>query len=142
MLSVNHQNQFPAATISFNLLSNAALGSAVSTVDNAVRKLHLPPGISGSFQGTAQAFQASLAGEPLLILAALFTVYIVLGILYESLIHPVTILSTLPSAGCGALLALIDYAHRFNHHRADRHYFINWYRQEKCHHDDRLCLKC
>lgn len=107
LLSVNHQNQFPAATISFNLSPHAPLGNAVSEVENAVKTLHLPPGVIASFQGTAQAFKASLAGQPLLILAALLAVYIVLGILYESLIHPITILSTLPSAGCGALLALI-----------------------------------
>lgn len=107
LLSVNHQGQAPAATFSFNLLPNVALGDAVKAVENAVSKMHLPPEIIGSFQGTAQAFQSSLANEKYLVIAALIAVYIVLGILYESLIHPITILSTLPSAGVGALLALM-----------------------------------
>lgn len=107
LLSVNHQGQTPSATLSFNLLPNVALGDAVNQVSQVVENMHLPPTIRTSFQGTAQAFQASLANEPLLITAALLTVYIVLGILYESLIHPITILSTLPSAGVGALLALL-----------------------------------
>lgn len=107
LLTVNHQGQAPAATLSFNLLPNVALGDAVNLVGQTVAKMHLPATIQGSFQGTAQAFQSSLADEPYLILAALFAVYIVLGILYESTIHPITILSTLPSAGVGALLALI-----------------------------------
>jgi multidrug efflux pump len=106
-LAVNHQGQFPSVTISFNLPPGVALGDAVTAVDDAERELALPPDIRGSFQGTAQAYQASLASEPLLIAAALVTVYIVLGVLYESYIHPVTILSTLPSAGVGALVALI-----------------------------------
>ena len=105
-LAVNHQGQFPSVTISFNLTPGASLGQAVDAVDAAARAVGLPDKIRGSFQGTAQAFQASLSGEPLLILAALVTVYIVLGILYESYVHPLTILSTLPSAGVGALLAL------------------------------------
>lgn len=107
LLSVNHQGQAPSATISFNLLPNVALGDAVEQIQKAVEKLHLPNTIYGSFRGTAQAFQASLASEPVLILVALITVYIVLGILYESVIHPITILSTLPSAGVGALVALL-----------------------------------
>ncbi len=107
LLAVNHQSQFPAATISFNLLPGISLGDAVTEIQDTVAKMHLPQNVIGSFQGTAQAFQASLATEPYLILAALFAVYIVLGILYESLIHPITILSTLPSAGVGALLALL-----------------------------------
>jgi multidrug efflux pump len=106
-LAVNHQGQFPAVTISFNLPPGVALGDAVHAVEQATRDLRLPASVRGSFQGTAQAFQASLANEPLLILAALVTVYIVLGILYESYIHPLTILSTLPSAGVGAILALL-----------------------------------
>jgi multidrug efflux pump subunit AcrB len=104
---VNHQGQFPAVTVSFNLASGVALGQAVTAVEAATRQLGLPASIQGSFQGTAQAFQASLANEPLLILAALVAVYIVLGVLYESYIHPITILSTLPSAGVGAILALL-----------------------------------
>jgi multidrug efflux pump len=106
-LAVHHQGQFPAVTISFNLKDGASLGQAVSAIDGAVAELDAPPGLHASFSGAAQAFQESLASEPLLILAALITVYIVLGVLYESYIHPVTIISTLPSAGVGALLALM-----------------------------------
>jgi multidrug efflux pump len=106
-LAVNHQGQFPAVTISFNLAPGISLGDAVKAVESAERELGLPATIQAGFQGTAQAFQASLANEPLLILAALVTVYIVLGVLYESFVHPFTILSTLPSAGVGALLALL-----------------------------------
>jgi multidrug efflux pump len=106
-LAVNHQSQFPAVTVSFNLAPGVSLGSAVTTIEAATRRIGLPSTIRGSFQGTAQAFQAALANQPLLILAALLTVYIVLGVLYESYIHPVTIISTLPSAGVGALLAML-----------------------------------
>jgi multidrug efflux pump len=106
-LSLNRQGQFPATTISFNLAPRVSLGNAVEKINQAARDLKLPASIVGSFQGTAQAFQTSLKNEPLLILAALITVYIVLGVLYESYIHPITILSTLPSAGVGALLALL-----------------------------------
>jgi len=106
-LQVNHQGQFPAVTLSFNLPVGTALGTAVDAIERARSEIRLPVSIRGSFQGTAQAFKDSLANEPLLILAALLAVYIVLGVLYESLIHPVTILSTLPSAGVGALLALL-----------------------------------
>jgi multidrug efflux pump len=108
-LAVNHQDQFPAVTISFNLAPGVALGEAVQAIQASQQELGLPPSLSTSFQGAAQAFQASLANQPLLILAALVTVYIVLGVLYESYIHPLTILSTLPSAGVGALLALLWY---------------------------------
>lgn len=107
LLSVNHQGQSPAATLSFNLLPGIALGEAVKWINDKVGSMHLPASLHGSFQGTAQAFEESLANEFGLILAALLTVYIVLGILYESLVHPITILSTLPSAGVGALLALL-----------------------------------
>jgi len=106
-LTINHQGQFPAVTLSFNLPAGVALGDAVTAIDRAEAAIRLPGSIHGSFQGTAQAFQASLKNEPLLILLALLTVYIVLGVLYESVIHPITILSTLPSAGVGALLALL-----------------------------------
>jgi multidrug efflux pump len=106
-LAINHQGQFPAVTISFNLAKGAALGDAVQAINAAAAELQLPPGMRPGFAGTAQAFRESLATEPALIAAALITVYIVLGVLYESYIHPVTILSTLPSAGVGALLALI-----------------------------------
>ena len=106
-IAVNHQGQFPVVTISFNLAPGASLGAAVQTVNRARQEIGMPPSIQAEFQGAAAAFQTSLANEPLLILAALITVYIVLGVLYESYIHPITILSTLPSAGVGALLALI-----------------------------------
>jgi multidrug efflux pump len=106
-LAVNHQGQFPAITLSFNLAPNVALGDAVDAVSAVARQMGLPSVIRATFQGTAQAFQASLENEPVLILAALVAVYIVLGMLYESYIHPVTILSTLPSAGVGAILALL-----------------------------------
>ena len=106
-LSVSHQGQFPAVTISFNLPPGVALGNAVAAVENAVAELNPPVTLSGSFQGTAQAFQDSLASQPYLIAAALVVVYIILGVLYESYIHPLTILSTLPSAGVGALLMLM-----------------------------------
>jgi multidrug efflux pump len=106
-LSVNHQGQFPSVTISFNLPVGASLSQAVPVIEQAEREIGLPSTIHGSFQGTAQAYQDALASEPILIAAAIVTVYIVLGVLYESLIHPITILSTLPSAGVGALLALM-----------------------------------
>ncbi len=106
-LAVNHQGQFPSITISFNLAQGVALGQAVAAVEAATREMGLPAGLRGKFQGTAQAFTASLANQPWLILAALLAVYIVLGVLYESYIHPITILSTLPSAGMGAVLALL-----------------------------------
>ncbi len=106
-LAVNHQGQFPATTLSFNLAPGVALGDAVEAIHRAELEAGLPPGLRASFSGTAQAFNDSLASQPLLILAALVTVYIVLGMLYESYVHPITILSTLPSAGLGALLALL-----------------------------------
>jgi multidrug efflux pump subunit AcrB len=105
-LSVSHQGQFPAATLSFNLAPGVALGDAVAVIESTVAQLHLPASVYGSFQGTAQAFQSSLQSQPYLILAALVVVYIILGMLYESYVHPLTILSTLPSAGVGALLML------------------------------------
>src|SRR4030095_12047909 len=108
-LAVHHQGLFPAVTISFNLAPGRALGDAVTVIERATRGFGCPAAIRGSFQGTAQAFQDSLANQPFLIAAALVAVYIVLGILYESYIHPITILSTLPSAGVGALLALVLY---------------------------------
>ncbi|HEY6348912.1 MAG TPA: multidrug efflux RND transporter permease subunit [Candidatus Angelobacter sp.] len=106
-LQVNHQGQWPAITLSFNLAPGVALGQATGIVETAMRDIGVPDSVHGSFQGTAAAFQSSLSSEPLLILAALITVYIVLGVLYESYIHPITILSTLPSAGVGAILALL-----------------------------------
>ncbi|HVW77047.1 MAG TPA: efflux RND transporter permease subunit [Alloacidobacterium sp.] len=106
-LSINHQGQFPAVTISFNLAPHAALGDAITAIDKAAADMHFPPSLQYGFQGTAASFKNSLSNEALLILAALVVVYIVLGVLYESFIHPITILSTLPSAGVGALLALM-----------------------------------
>ncbi len=106
-LTVNHQGQFPVVTVSFNLAPQVSLGAAVAAIDTAREELNMPPAIIGGFQGTAEAFTASLKSTPLLILAALVTVYIVLGVLYESYIHPITILSTLPSAGVGALVAML-----------------------------------
>jgi hydrophobe/amphiphile efflux-1 (HAE1) family protein len=106
-LAVNHNGQFPSVTISFNLSAGASLGQAVDAINKAELAIHLPPSIIADFQGTAQAFTSSLRNEPYLILAALIAVYLVLGVLYESYLHPVTILSTLPSAGVGALVALL-----------------------------------
>jgi multidrug efflux pump subunit AcrB len=106
-LAVNHQGQYPAVTLTFNLAPNVALGDAVTALEKVQAEMGMPSGIHASFQGTAQAFQDSLKNEPYLILAAVVAVYIVLGILYESLIHPLTILSTLPPAGAGAILALL-----------------------------------
>jgi multidrug efflux pump len=106
-LAITRQGQFPCVTFSFNLAEDTSLGEAIDRVNDVVADLHLPASVQGGFQGTAAAFTSSLTNEPLLILAALITVYIVLGVLYESFVHPITILSTLPSAGVGALLALI-----------------------------------
>ena len=106
-LSVSHQGQFPVVTISFNLAPDASLGAATQAIEKAQQEIGMPLSVQGAFQGTAASFQASLSNEPILILAALVTVYIVLGVLYESYIHPITILSTLPSAGVGAILALL-----------------------------------
>src|SRR5260370_323775 len=108
-LSVSHQSQFPAITLSFNLAAGAALGQAVEAIEKAKRDLNVPATLITTFQGNAQAFQDSLKTQPLLILAALIAVYIILGALYESLIHPITILSTIPSAGVGALLILMAF---------------------------------
>ncbi len=106
-LAINHQGQFPVVTISFNLAPGKSIGDAVTAVNKANKELNLPASVNASFEGTAKSFEASLQNEPILILAALIVVYIVLGVLYESYIHPITILSTLPSAGVGAILALL-----------------------------------
>ncbi|MGD0479118.1 MAG: efflux RND transporter permease subunit [Terracidiphilus sp.] len=106
-LSINHQGQFPSVTVSFNLANNASLGTAITDIDKVAKNLSFPASLQSGFQGTAASFQNSLSNEALLILAALVSVYIVLGVLYESFIHPITIISTLPSAGVGALLALM-----------------------------------
>jgi multidrug efflux pump len=111
---VNHQSQFVASTLSFNLPPNVSLSQATRAVQQAMARIGMPTTIHGSFQGTARAFQQSLASQPWLILAALITIYIVLGILYESVVHPLTILSTLPSAGVGALLALMAFGKDFS----------------------------
>jgi HAE1 family hydrophobic/amphiphilic exporter-1 len=113
-LSISHQGQFPATTISFNLGQGVALGQATEAVQKAMTDLGAPPTLNSSFQGTAQAFQQSLGTVPLLILAALVVVYLILGILYESYIHPITILSTLPSAGVGALAILMAFGYDFS----------------------------
>jgi multidrug efflux pump len=113
-LSVNHQGLFVASTISFNLLPGAALGDAANEIDDAIRQIRMPASIHGSLAGTAQVFVESLANEPVLIAAAIATVYILLGVLYESYIHPITILSTLPSAGVGAILALMLFNTEFS----------------------------
>ncbi len=113
-LALNHQGQFPVVTVSFNLAPGAALGDAVNAINRVKQELNMPPSLQATFQGTAAAFLRSLSNEPLLILAALVTVYIVLGVLYESYIHPITILSTLPSAGVGAILALLLYHTEFS----------------------------
>ncbi|MGH6990460.1 MAG: efflux RND transporter permease subunit, partial [Stellaceae bacterium] len=104
---IDHLGQFPAVTVSFNIAADTSLGAAVSAIEQAEQSLHMPRSVSTAFQGAALAFQSSLGNELLLILAAIVTVYIILGVLYESFIHPITILSTLPSAGVGALLALM-----------------------------------
>jgi multidrug efflux pump len=111
---VNHLGQFPVVTISFNVAQGTSLGEAIDAVNQVRQEVGLPASMQATFQGSAAAFQASLANEPMLILAAIITVYIVLGVLYESYIHPVTILSTLPSAGVGALLALMLTGHDFD----------------------------
>jgi HAE1 family hydrophobic/amphiphilic exporter-1 len=113
-LSISHQGQFPATTISFNLAMGEALGTATAAIQRAMQELQLPPGLTTTFQGNAQAFQDSLTTVPLLILAALVCVYLILGVLYESFIHPLTILSTLPSAGLGALATLMLFGYEFS----------------------------
>jgi len=113
-LIITHQGQFPVITLSFNLAPGVALSDAVTAIDQAKKDLNMPPGIQAAYQGATQAFQASLTSEPLLILAAMITVYIILGVLYESFIHPITILSTLPSAGVGALLGLMLFHNDLN----------------------------
>ena len=125
-------------TLSFNLTPGLALSDAVSRIHDMEQNMGMPATIHGSFSGTLQAFQASLATQPLLITAALIAVYIVLGILYESYIHPITILSTLPSAGMGAVAGPADLPHRSQRDRSDRHHPLNWYREEERDHDDRF----
>ena len=135
-LAVNHQGLLVASTISFNLPPNVSLSTAISTIEATMNRIGVPATVRGTFQGSAKAFQDSLGNQPYLILAALITIYLVLGVLYESYVHPLTILSTLPSAGVGALLALIAFRHRIQHHVADRRDTADRNRQEECDHDD------
>ncbi len=136
-VSVNHQGQLPAATISFNLSPGVSLGEATKVIEQAKDDLGAPATLTGSFQGTAAAFQQSLSTMPVLILAAVLSVYIILGVLYESYIHPLTILSTLPSAGVGALLFLRIGGARSGRDRHHRHHPADRHRQEERHHDRR-----
>jgi len=137
-LAVTHQGLFPSVTISFNLAPGVALGDAVDEIHARAAKVGLPPTIQTGFAGTAQAYQDSLGSEPILILTALATVYIVLGILYESYIHPITILSTLPSGGCRRTPRAQDHQDRSEHHSHNRHHSIDRHRQEERDHDDRF----
>ena len=137
-LQVNHQGLSPAATLSFNLAPGVSLSQASEVINNARNAIGMPASIAGGFQGSAAAFQDSLKSEPILILLALTAVYIVLGILYESFIHPLTILSTLPSAGVGAILALLITQVDLVGDRDDRHRPADRHREEERHHDDRL----
>jgi multidrug efflux pump len=113
-LAINHQGPFVATTFSFNLPEGVALGTAIAAIGHTMQELHVPISVHGSFAGTAQVFQQSLASEPWLIVAAIVAVYIVLGVLYESYVHPITILSTLPSAGVGAVFALLLFGTEFS----------------------------
>ena len=137
-LTISHQGQFPAVTISFNLAPGVALGQAVTAINKAQAEMGVPADAVGLFQGTAKAFPTRSRTQPYLIAAALIAVYIVLGLLYESFIHPLTILSTLPSAGLGALLILMAGRLRPQRDRADRHHSADRHRQEERHHDGRL----
>ena len=136
-LAVNHQGQVPSVTISFNLAPGVSLGQATQAIENAERSIGFPPTVSASFQGTAAAFKDSLSSEPILIITALITVYIVLGMLYESYIHPITILSTLPSAGVGALLALLLTHNELNVIGTIGIILLIGTGEEERHHDDR-----
>ena len=137
-LTVNHQGQFPSATVSFNLAPGASLGEAVTAVDAAQKAIGMPRSVQTAFQGTAAAFQNSLANEGWLLLAAIVTVYIVLGVLYESYIHPITIISTLPSAGVGALLALMICRQDFSVIALIGMILSDRHREKERDHDDRL----
>ena len=136
-LSVNHTGQLPSVTLSFNLRPGVALGDAVAQVQEAARA-ELPATIATSFQGTAQAFQDSTRGLGIILLMAIFVIYVVLGILYESFIHPLTILSGLPSAGLGALVTLLVFKRRPEPLRVRRRHHARRPREEERHHDDRL----
>ena len=140
-LAVNHQGQFPSVTISFNLAPGVSLGQATQAIENAARSIGFPPTVSASFQGTAQAFKDSLSSEPILIITALITVYIVLGMLYESYIHPITILSTLAVRGRGRAAGAAADAQRTERHRHHRDHSADRHREEERHHDDRRCAR-
>ena len=137
-VSVARQSQLPAVTITFNLAPGYTLGEAVVAMRELEREVKMPPTITGQFAGTAQVFENSFRDQPMLILAAILTIYIVLGILYESFIHPITILSGLPSASLGALLILLPVRRGAHHHRRDRHHPAGRHRQEERHHDGGL----
>ncbi len=137
-ITINHQGLFPAVTLSFNLAPGVALGDAISAIHAVESEARMPASVVGTFQGAAQAFQDSLRSEPWLILAAVLTIYIVLGVLYESAIHPLTIISTLPSAGVGALLALLLCGQDLLDHGYGRHPAADRHREEERDHDDRL----
>ena len=137
-LAVNHQGQFPSVTLSFNLAPNATIGEAVPAVQETVASLKLPSSIATSFQGNAQAFQSSLSSTPILILAALVAVYLILGMLYESLVHPLTIIST-PAVGRARRFADPDAVrHAARRHRHHRHHPLDRHREEERHHAGRL----
>ena len=138
-LAVNHQSQFVATTISFNLPASMSLGEAQAAIDRDKLAAHLPADLAGGFAGTALVFQQSLSGEGILVIAALATIYIVLGVLYESFVHPITILSTLPSAGVGRHPGAAGVQHPIHHHRVDRRHPADWHRQEERHPHDRFC---
>ncbi len=137
-LKISHLKQFPVTTISFNLARGASLGEAEKQIDAALADMDLPPSFAVSYQGAAQAFQSALSNELFLLGAAIAAMYIVLGVLYESFIHPITILTTLPSAGIGALLDSERRRSGPRHHRRDRHRPLDRNRQEERDHDDRL----
>src|SRR5262249_30286267 len=137
-LTINHQGQFPAVTLSFNVAPGHSLGEAVDQIQAIERDLRTPITLQGSFQGTAQAFQDSLTSTPILVLAAILVVYIVLGMLYESYIHPVTILSALPSAGVGALIMLMLFGHDLSVMAIIGVILLIGIVKEERHHDDRL----
>ena len=134
-LAVFHSQSLTSTTVSFNLLPDVPLQAATQNIQRAVDELHMPEGIRGSFDGNAGDFAKTSGRQPLLILGALVAMYIVLGVLYESLAHPLTIISTLPSAGLGALLALAGHQHAADHHRLRRHHPADRHRQEERHHD-------
>ncbi len=141
-LSVNHVQQYPAATISFDVAPGVSLDAAIQAVADATARIGMPSSIVGSYTGAAAEFNASLKSTPLLVLAAVVTIYIILGVLYESFIHPFTILTTLPSAGIGALLALELFRHGILVHRAHRRHPPDGHREEERHHHDRLRARC